>query len=207
VKDNQPTLHDKVEALMQDLVLDHAKGNDVSVDYFEQREEGHGRVETRRVWVSDQIESLGSALLNLWAGLALIVMVERTRQDLGDFSGKVSVERCYYISSLRRVDAKATAHYIRGHRSVENNLHWQLDIRFNEDQSRTRKGHGAENYSRLNRIALNLIKRDKTVKASVKGRRLYADGITIICYDLFSNEDAIALRYHRVLFLHSRQPG
>jgi hypothetical protein len=117
------------------------------------------------------------------------------------------VERCYYISSLRRVDAKATAHYIRGHRSVENNLHWQLDIRFNEDQSRTRKGHGAENYLRLNRIALNLIKRDKTVKASVKGRRLYADGITIICYDLFSNEDAIALRYHRVLFLHSRQPG
>lgn len=57
---------------------------------------------------------------------------------------------------------------------MENNLHWQLDVSFNEDQGRARKGHGAENYSRLSRIALNLIKRDKTVKASVKGRRLYA---------------------------------
>lgn len=101
-------------------------------------------------------------------------MVERTRQDLGDLSGKVSVERCCYISSLRALDAQAAAGYVRGHWSVENNLHWQLDISFHEDQSRTRKGHGAQNYSRLSRIALNLIKRDRTLKASVKGRRLYA---------------------------------
>jgi len=174
VKNNQPALLEKVQSLMDDLVLDHAKGNDVSVDYFEQHEEGHGRRETRRVWVSDEIESLGKPLLDRWAELASLVLVERTRQNLGDFSGKVSVERCCYISSLSAVDAKKTAGYIRGHWSVENNLHWQLDISFNEDQGRTRKGHGAENYSRLSRIALNLIKRDKTVKASVKGRRLYA---------------------------------
>lgn len=174
VKDNQPLLLEKVRTLMNDLVLDHAKGRAASVDYFEQHEQGHGRLEKRRVWVSDEIESLGQPLLDRWAGLATLVMVERTRQDLGDFSGKVSVERCCYICSLRAVDAKAAAAYVRGHWSVENNLHWQLDVSFNEDQGRARKGHGAENYSRLSRIALNLIKRDKTVKASVKGRRLYA---------------------------------
>ena len=103
-----------------------------------------------------------------------IVLVERTRQDLSDFSGKISVERCCYISSLAGIDAQAMAGYIRGHWSVENNLHWQLDVSFREDQSRNRKGHGAQNFSRLRRIALNLLKRDKSLKASIKGRRLYA---------------------------------
>ena len=174
VKGNQPALLEKVQTLMEDLVLDHAKGNDVAMDYFEQHEQGHGRLEKRRVWVSDDIQSLGKPLLDRWTGLGSIAMVERTRQDLGDFSGKVSIERVCYISSLSGVDAKTVAGYVRGHWTVENNLHWQLDVSFNEDQSRTRKGHGAENYSRLSRIALNLLKRDKTVKASVKGRRLYA---------------------------------
>ncbi|HWE95496.1 MAG TPA: ISAs1 family transposase [Tepidisphaeraceae bacterium] len=96
------------------------------------------------------------------------------RQDLGDYSGKISVERCYYISSLKTIGAKAMGRHIRGHWAVENNLHWQLDVSFNEDQNRTRKGHDAENYSRLNRIALNLIKREKTCKGSIKTRRLLA---------------------------------
>ena len=54
---------------------------------------------------------------------------------------------------------------------MENNLHWQLDVSFGEGQARVRKGHGAENYSRLNRIALNLLKRDRSIKAGIKGRR------------------------------------
>ncbi len=177
VKENQPTLLAKVTALMDDLVLDHAKGVAAApVGYHEQTESGHGRVETRRVWVSDDVGWLGEDLLNLWPGLAggSMALFERTRQDLGDFSGKVSVERQYYISSLGGIDADAIARYGRGHWSVENNLHWQLDVSFNEDQSRLRKGHGAENYSRLSRIALNLLKRDRSVKAGIKGKRLNA---------------------------------
>jgi predicted transposase YbfD/YdcC len=175
VKDNQPALHAKVRTLMEDLILDHEKNIEgTQVSFHEQSDQGHGRLETRKVHVSNDISGLGKELLNLWPGLGSIAMVERTRQDLGDFSGKVSVERSYYISSLKTIDAQGMGSYIRGHWAVENNLHWQLDISFNEDQNRTRKGHGAENYSRINRIALNLIKREKTLKASIKSRRLLA---------------------------------
>jgi predicted transposase YbfD/YdcC len=174
-KENQPTLHGKVQALMDDLILDYAKKIEgTQVGCHEQSDKGHGRLETRKVYVSDDISGLGKDLLKLWPGLGCIAMVERTRQDLGDYSGKISVERCYYISSLKTIGAKAMGRYIRGHWAVENNLHWQLDVSFNEDQNRTRKGHGAENYSRLNRIALNLIKREKTCKGSIKTRRLLA---------------------------------
>src|SRR5208282_5855932 len=100
--------------------------------------------------------------------------VERTRQNLGDFSGKVSVECCFYILSLKGLDASAVAGYIRGHWSVENNLHWQLDVSFREDGNRIRKGNGAENYSRLCRIALNLLKSEKSLKIGIKGKRLNA---------------------------------
>jgi predicted transposase YbfD/YdcC len=177
VKENQPTLLAKVGTLMDELVLDHAKGvAGARVGYHKQTETGHGRVETRRVWVSDDVRWLGEDLLRRWPGLAggSIALFERTRQNLGDFSGKVSVERQYYISSLGGIDAGAVARYGRGHWAVENNLHWQLDVSFGEDQARVRKGHGAENYSRLNRIALNLLKRDRSIKAGIKGKRLNA---------------------------------
>lgn len=175
VKNNQPALHDKVESLMKDLMLDHAKGIEgARVGYVERSESGHGRLETRRVWVSDDVSGLGKRLLDLWPGLNSIALVERTRQDLGDISGHVSVERQLYISSLKGADAAAVADAVRGHWAVENNLHWQLDISFREDERRVRKGHGAENYSRLSRIALNLLKRDQSMKVGIKAKRLTA---------------------------------
>lgn len=176
VKENQPTLLNKTRALLNDLMLDHAKGihDKAHVGYFEQSESNHGRRETRRVWVSGEVQWLGTDLLDLWPGLASIALVERTRQDLGDLTGKVSVERQVYISSLKGVDARVVAAALRGHWSVENNLHWQLDVSFGEDHNRTRKGNGAENYSRLCRIALNLLKRDASIKAGIKTKRLNA---------------------------------
>lgn len=63
---------------------------------------------------------------------------------------------------------------IRGHWGIENSLHWSLDVSFREDDSRVRKGHGAENLSRLRRITLNLLKEEKTVKVGIKGKRLKA---------------------------------
>ena len=78
----------------------------------------------------------------------------------------------YYITSLdRRTKAKRLAEYIRGHWSVENNLHWQLDVSFREDQRRIRKDHGPENFSRLCRIALNLLKKDSTRKCGIAIKR------------------------------------
>lgn len=175
VKDNQPTLLEKVRGLMENLVLDHAKGlAGKTVGYHQTGEEGHGRRETRRVWVSDQVQWLGEQLLGSWPGLSAVALVERTRRDLGDLSGKVTVERQLYILSLKGTEAATVAGYVRGHWSVENSLHWQLDVSFAEDQRRTRKGHGAENFSRLCRIALNLLKKDKTLKVGIKSKRLNA---------------------------------
>lgn len=178
VKENQPALHGKVKGLLDEAALPGG-AQAVNAGRFEQSEEGHGRRETRRVWVVDDMQHLGKRLLELWPGLAggSLALVERTRQDLGDLSGKVTVERHYYISTLKGRDdaaARLMAGYVRGHWAVENNLHWQLDVSFNEDRRRIRQGHGAENFSRLCRIALNLLKRDKSVKAGIKGKRLNA---------------------------------
>jgi predicted transposase YbfD/YdcC len=65
---------------------------------------------------------------------------------------------------------KNLAGHVRGHWSVENNLHWQLDVSFREDERRMRKGHSAENFSRMCRTALNLIKNEKTVKGGIASR-------------------------------------
>ena len=158
VKDNQPTLFAKVKALLGESILDGFAG--VRHGRFEQADDrGHGRVETRRVWVTDEVSWLGAELLGLWPGLASIAVVESTRQDLGDLSGQVTVERRYYISSRPGTDAAAMAGAIRGHWGVENGLHWRLDVGLGEDDCRLRVGRGAENFSRLRRVALNKLKR------------------------------------------------
>jgi predicted transposase YbfD/YdcC len=167
VKENQPTLCRKVKGLMEEAVLEKFAG--MSYDVFEQTEGDHGRIETRRTWVTDEVHHLKG--LEGWVGLGSLVMVESHRQVIGQ---EASVERRFYISSLRGTGAERMAGYVRGHWGIENRLHWQLDVSFREDERRIRKGHGAENFSRLCRLALNLLKRDKSVKAGIAGKRLAA---------------------------------
>lgn len=165
VKDNQPTLLAKIQTLMTEAILEDFKG--FTYDHDQTINGGHGRIETRRVWVTWNVEHLGK-IAKEWPGLKSIVAVERTREA----NGKTSKEWHYYISTLdRRRKAATFLGYIRGHWSVENNLHWQLDVSFNEDQRRIRKGHGSENFSRLCRLALNLLKNEKTKKAGIKVKR------------------------------------
>lgn len=177
VKDNQPTLHAKVKRLLDDLILDHAKGVvGARVGFCERTDDigNHGRVETRRAWATDEVEWLGRDLLEQWPGLAGVAAVESRRQDLGDLSGKVTTERRYFISSHAGLDASLPAAAVRGHWAVENRLHWVLDVTFDEDQCRIRKDHGPENFSRLRRISLNLLRQEKSLNASVRGKRLKA---------------------------------
>jgi predicted transposase YbfD/YdcC len=169
VKDNQPTLHEKVRRLLDEAVLDGFAG--MSHGHDQQSNKGHGRIETRKTWVTDEVKWLGADLLALWPGLCSVAMVQSTRQDLGDMTGKVSVERRYYISSLKGTDAARMAKAIRGHWSVENQLHWRLDMTFREDESRLRKDHSAENFSRLRRIAMNQLRKEPDKKISLKGQR------------------------------------
>ena len=166
VKDNQPTLHAKLQTLLAEAVLEKLVG--WKGDFFEETNGGHGRIETRKIWVTWDVKHLG-ALAKTWPGLKSVALVERTRK-IGDHT---SVERHYYIATLDgRKTARQFLEYSRGHCSVENNLHWQLDVSFDEDHRRIRKDHGPENFSRLNRIALNLLKNEKTAKCGIKTKRL-----------------------------------
>jgi predicted transposase YbfD/YdcC len=165
VKDNQPSLREKLEGLFNEAKLEEFA--DLEHDYFTETDGGHGRIETRRLWVCWDVSLLGE-LGRQWPALKSLILVERTRQ----VDGHTSVELSYYISSLDgRTRAQQLAGYIRGHWSVENNLHWQLDVTFREDDRRIRKGHGAENFSRLCRLSLNLLKAETTAKVGMATKR------------------------------------
>lgn len=168
VKDNQKALHRKIRIEMDDLIRRGFQG--VRHDRDEALDAGHGRIETRRVWATDQLRWLKQA--GDWPGLKSVVVVECDREVIGH--GR-STQRRYYITSLKP-DAQRLAESIRGHWGLENSLHHVLDVSFHEDDSRIRTGHGPENVSRLRRMALNLLKAADgyTKRKSIPGRRKIA---------------------------------
>lgn len=129
---------------------------------------GHGRVETRTVRVTDDIAWLKER--HRWPGLQSIIAVTATR----DSGNKVSEETRYFLSRLSADSPGKLEHAVRAHWAIENNLHWGLDVAFDEDSNRTRKGDSAANLAVIRHIALNLIKREKTSKVGVKTKRLKA---------------------------------
>lgn len=162
VKGNQPGLQEALADFFETADSETIPRD--SAHYYEQVEQGHGRVETRRCWASDCLATLPDA--EQWRGLQSIVLVESER----DVDGTVSRERRYFISS-RPPEARTLAGAIRAHWEVENALHWVLDVTFREDDSRIRRGHGAQNFSTLRQFALNLLKNEAT-NISVRKKRV-----------------------------------
>ncbi len=167
VKDNQPTLLLKAKAVLDHAILDQMKGWKGSM--FEEVDAGHGRVETRRVWLTTEVQHMSKNVLELWPSVKAVAAVERVREVMGK-EPKATVERHYYILSDDKCDAERAGQIIRGHWSIENSLHYVLDVSFNEDQSRVRKNHGPENLSRLRRLTANLLQLNQA-KRSIKGQR------------------------------------
>ena len=165
VKDNQPDL---CEALRELFAAHDARGLK-TVRFGEHTEIGkdHGRIETRRCVVSEDIQWL--AQRERWCGVRSVAMIESTRQ-IGEHS---STERRYYISSLG-ADAKRLGGAIRGHWAIENSMHWVLDVAFGEDQCRARVKNAAQNFAILRRIVINLLRADPTTKVGAKTKRLKA---------------------------------
>jgi predicted transposase YbfD/YdcC len=164
LKGNQGNLHADVELFFQDCL---ASGfQDIPYDHYETVDGDHGRIETRRYWTTSYIDWLPEG--ELWKNLNTIVMVQRERRS----DTRVSTETSYYISSLGS-NAKEIATAVRGHWSIENSLHWVLDIAFREDESRIRKGHAPENFAVLRHMALNLLKKEPSRK-SIRRKRLRA---------------------------------
>ncbi len=165
VKNNQPTLLAKVKPLLDLAILE--KMEHWAGSRSQQTNGGHGRIETRSVWYTTEVQHLGADLLGQWPGLKAIAAVERKRQVIGK---EPSVERHYYILSSDQLSAERVGQIIRGHWGIENGLHHVLDVSFDEDHSRVRKGHGAENLSRLRRLTANLLKLNKS-KQSIRMQR------------------------------------
>jgi predicted transposase YbfD/YdcC len=162
VKQNQPTLYEQVrEAIDEGLEQDAEQ-----IDEHGTVEKGHGRRETRTYAVFPAPEGVDPE--GLWQDLSAVGV---TFSERTDSRGRTSLEERYYILS-RRLSAQEFADAVRGHWSIENQLHWQLDVSFREDESRVRTGHAAANLSVIRRFALGLLKRETECRRGIETKRL-----------------------------------
>jgi len=161
VKENQPQL---LEGIKDEFRFSRDIETDTDVDF------GHGRIETRTCSVISDFQFIEDD--NKWNKLQQIIKIESVREFKNSDKQPEKATR-YYIASL--VDTAANYQKnIRSHWGVENKLHWTLDVAFSEDASRKRNNNAAQNYSILLKIALNLLRNEKTEKQGIAGKRLKA---------------------------------
>lgn len=167
VKANQKRLHQAIQA--EFAARDAAPGQ-VQNGHCMSEDRGHGRVVVREVTTLDAVRLLPEGLLLAWAKLETLVRVRSTSER----DGKIIREDRFYISTLPMKDVEAIANGVRSHWGIENSLHWVLDVAFNEDRNRTRKGTAPEAGALLRHIVLNLLRQDTASKRSIKNRRMKA---------------------------------
>jgi predicted transposase YbfD/YdcC len=157
LKGNQGSLLDDVETFFTSALAPDAVTVGVDAE--------HGRLETRTITATDDIGWLHER--HDWPGLNSILAVT-LRQESGQ---TIREDTRYFISSLKADDHQRLANAVRAHWSIENNLHWVLDVAFDEDRNRTRQGHSAANLAVIRHIALNLLKNESSRKVGIKVKR------------------------------------
>jgi len=166
VKDNQPKLSASIQDFWRSFRAHPAAHTPHS--FAQTVDKDHGRLETRRCYVFDQLQCLDQS--RQWKGLRCFVVLESERSR-GD---QTTRQQRFYLSSLAP-DAPRIARTIRSHWAIENRLHWCMDVYFNDDQMRARTKAAAHNLAVLKHITLNLIRLDQVKrKGGVKARRLIA---------------------------------
>lgn len=158
LKGNQGNLSDDVTIYFQQEIL---SSEQFLIDY----DKGHGRIETRKCFVSHDVQWLKDRNEN-WQSIQSIICIESTRH----IKNKATIEYRYYISSLIETPKKMLES-IRSHWAIENSLHWVLDMSFFDDQSRIRDGNAPQIMAILRHIAFNLLQLVKTKKFSIKRLR------------------------------------
>lgn len=158
LKRNNKQIHEQVSERMQQIIPQLAHSE--HVDF------GSGRIETRTCYVENNLELYDD--LAGWTHLKSIVIVESKRE----INSRTSTESRFYLSSLA-LGPKDFNTLIRRHWSIENSLHWQLDVTFSEDAQRTRSGNAAENFATLRKLSLQVLNKMPD-KESIKNRRKMA---------------------------------
>ncbi len=161
VKENQKQLY-------QDIQDEFRFGK--SIQTYTDEDLGHGRIETRKCSIINSFEFIQNQ--GKWTELKGIIKIESVREFKNSDKPNENATR-YYITSLK-ANPQVLQKMIRLHWSIENKLHWCLDVAFSEDASRKRAGNAAQNFSALSKIALNLLKQDKQTRQGLKGKRLKA---------------------------------
>jgi predicted transposase YbfD/YdcC len=171
VKENQPGLYQDLVATFNEAASDRKRSVDEyprpAVERFETTDKGHGRLEKRSVVLCRDLGWMMTS--ERWPGLSYLVQVTRERTVLT--TNKTSVEVAYYIGSQRQAKVTTVAQQVRRHWSVENELHWVLDMAFSEDAARHRARNLAHNLTTLRHFALNLLKRYPDRRLGVAGTR------------------------------------
>ncbi len=165
LKGNQGRLHSDVSNFFQIAKDENFKH--IEYDFHEDIDTGHSRVETRRAYAIE-LKHYKKHFLTAsdWKKLSRIVMVESIREGT-----KLKTQDTRFYISSAEASAQQLLDASRKHWAIENSLHWTLDVTFREDESRIRKEASPENYAIFRRIALNIIRKDESVKASVKRKR------------------------------------
>ena len=159
LKGNQSTMHDEIRAFMQDPAFRKKFRKAKTVD------KGHGRVETRTCWQTDDIGWFEDR--DKWAGFRSVCMVESKVYNMA--TDKTTVETRFFISSLD-VDPERALEAIRAHWGVEA-MHWTLDMDFDEDRSRARTEDIAENLAMLRHVVVNVLRLDKSLFGGISVKR------------------------------------
>ena len=162
LKGNQSTIHGEVKNFLEDAAANAFAG--LNVDRFETTERGHGRKETRRYAITEEVDWLSDG--SRWKNLRSIAMVESIRE----IQGVSTTERRFFLCSIA-ADARELARAVRGHWAIENTLHWCLDVTFKEDQCRVRTEFSTQNLALLRHMTINILKGDVTTKRSIKGKQ------------------------------------
>ena len=158
LKDNQPQLKQDIS----DYFFSVLQATNIygAPQYAKTTEKGHGRIENREYYLITELDWLDQRAV--WTALNGIVLARSTVEK----NGEISTEDRYFITSLTNIDEIAFA--IRHHWSIENQLHWNLDVIFREDSARARKDNSPLNMNILRKTALNLLNQAKFGRLSKK---------------------------------------